>query len=135
MLGRELARELQKPPLGYISVPRVLPQLTHLSLASFGHQDRPISPEFASVHHGRLGLGMIPAKPSLPSSFRYAHRVPLIPLSSPPPCPSPELLAQLPRALPLLPRTTSLRKSPLSPRCCRVASPSFPMENHGKEKA
>ena len=60
---------LQSLPLGYISVPRVLPQLTHLSLASFPLWNHPISPEFASVHHGRLGLGMIPAKPSLPSPF------------------------------------------------------------------
>ena len=62
---------LQILPLGSISMPRVLPQLTHLSLASFDHQDRPISPEFAFVLHGRLGLGLVPTKPSLLSSSQH----------------------------------------------------------------
>nr|XP_045083418.1 uncharacterized protein LOC123493604 [Aegilops tauschii subsp. strangulata]XP_045083419.1 uncharacterized protein LOC123493605 [Aegilops tauschii subsp. strangulata] len=83
----KLACDAPEPSPRIYKACRPLLHLTHLSLASFGHQDRHISPEFASVLHGRLGLGLVPTKPSLLSSSYHVHLVLLVPLSLPTPFP------------------------------------------------
>nr|XP_045089377.1 WAS/WASL-interacting protein family member 1-like isoform X2 [Aegilops tauschii subsp. strangulata] len=83
MLDRELARELEKPPRGYISVPRALPQLIHPSLASFALWNRQISLFFAVLVSAIAGVRSSPVCLALPSPFQLVPRFPLTPVAHP----------------------------------------------------
>ena len=94
---------LERLPLGYISVPEILPQLPSPSLASFALWSRPMSQEFASVRHGRHGSSLVPASLVPPRSFLAVHCIPLVSVVHPNPLP----LAGEPRG-----RVSQVRPSP-----------------------
>nr|XP_040251839.1 uncharacterized protein Rv2082-like [Aegilops tauschii subsp. strangulata] len=66
------------PPLGYISVPRALPQLTHSSPASFAHRSSSPSPFLPRIAVTSPELVSIPTTTSVLSSSRAVHQSLLI---------------------------------------------------------